>query len=243
MTERIEADLEKPQHACPSCEREFKRITDYPRVYVSSVSIATPDILPAAIPAWHREDLLEAPKEGWKRELVPQEVLTYFQAHPEEDSLIHADSYIYERPYTQTKRYEEDHNAQTIERSRQIDFYMRQFNYSPVIRKALESNIALQEYLDFLRQTTGLEVMTKSLFPNWDEALLPTFYRASAGQLIPGTDRLMLNIHEREENHLHQRAEIGIWTDGPNMGSGGGPTMIKLTTLGEIAYEGRINNP
>lgn len=69
---------EREPHVCPACEREFKEIQDYPKVFIASISVVTPDDVPAELPDWHSEDLLEAPKEGWRRKLVPAEVLEFF---------------------------------------------------------------------------------------------------------------------------------------------------------------------
>lgn len=45
--------------SCPTCERKFKELRDYPRVFIASVSAITSDEVPAEIPHWYKEDLLE----------------------------------------------------------------------------------------------------------------------------------------------------------------------------------------
>ncbi len=67
---------------CPTCDRRFEGIRDFPLVYVVGVSVIKPDEVPKAIPQWYEEDLLEKRMSGWNREIVPSEVLTYFNTNP-----------------------------------------------------------------------------------------------------------------------------------------------------------------
>lgn len=131
-------------YLCPTCEREFKELRDYPRVFIASVSVITPDEVPAEIPNnLYREDLLEAPNERLKRNLVPSEVLAYFLDHPDQYKLVHGDDYIYFRPVN-------------------LGRHSRQFNYARMIKMMLTDEM-WQKYLESLQQKVGQEVPTEEI--------------------------------------------------------------------------------
>lgn len=239
---------ERQPHICPACEREFKEIQDYPKVFVASVSIVTPDDVPSKIPAWYREDLLEAPKEGWGRELVSGEVLEYFRANPDQDSLAYSDSYIYHRPRNQTQEYrrQREVHPEMYDRAGVVsvggDRYERQFNHAPAMRVLLEQNAPLREYLESLQQMVGQEVPTREVFPKWQQHYFPSVFHVPSGLGVPNADRFLLRLSESEGRPTEYRvAEVGIWGDGPNMGSAGGPTIQRILPVGAFSYEGRVN--
>lgn len=245
-----EANQERQPHACPACEREFKEINDYPKVFIASVSVVTPSDVPAEIPNWYREDLLAAPKEGWRREFVPAEVLEYFNANPNEDKLAYSDSYIYHRPYNQTQKYrkqKEEHPEFYANRPGVVtiggDRYERKFNYSSTMKALLEQNGQLKEYLDSLKQKTGQEVPTKEIFPQWQQHHFPSVFKVPSGFGVPNSDKFLIRLSENEERATEYRvAEVGIWGNGPNMGSAGGPSIQRILSIGTLSYEGRVNH-
>jgi len=241
---------ERQLHICPACEREFKEIQDYPKVFIASVSVVTPDDVPAEIPHWRKEDLLEAPKDGWKRECVPSEVLEYFRANPDEDKLAYSDSYIYHRPYNQTQEYRRQREAhpEMYDRPGLVsaggDRYERQINHAPAMRALLEQNAPLREYLEGLQQMAGQEVPTREVFPKWQQQhYFPSVFQVPSGFGVPNADRFLLRFSEDEQSATEYRvAEVGIWGDGPNMGSAGGPTIQRILPIGVLDYEGRVNH-
>ena len=219
-------------HVCPACEREFKEIQDYPKVFVASVSVVTPDDVPAELPAWDREDLLEVPYAGWNREFVPYEVLEYFQANPDQDSLVHSDSYIYHRPYNQT-------HPEMYDRPGVVSAggycYERQFNQAPAVRALLEQNAPLREYLGSLQQMAGQEVSTKEVYPKWQQHYFPSVFHVPSGLAIPNADRFLLRLSESEDRPTEYRvAEVRIYSNGPSMGSVGGPTIQRVMSIGAL---------
>ena len=235
-------------HVCPACEREFKEIQDYPKVFVALVSVVTPDDVPAEIPHWWKEDLLAAPKDGWKRELVPGEVLEYFHANPDEDKVAYPDGYIYYRPYNQTQEYrrQRETHPEMYDRPGVVsvggDRYKRQFNYAPIVKAVLEQNEPLREYLSSLKQMTGQEVPIKELFPRWQQHYFPSVFHVPSGPGGPNADRLLLRLSESKERATEYRVtEVGIWGNGPNMGSAGGPTIKRILPIAVLNYEGRVN--
>jgi len=237
-----ESHPERQLDVCPTCEREFKGIQDYPSVFIVSVSLATPLDVPAEVPHWYKEDLLAAPKKGWRREFVPREVLTYFRRHPDENKLMHSDSYIYYRPFNQTQEYRRRREAHPEMYNKPGvvsvggDHYERQFNYASTIRALLAQNTPLSEYLVSLRQMVGQEVFTKEVFPEWQQDDFPGAFQ------IPHAYRLLLKLNEDKQNTAEYRvAEIGIWAEGPNRGRAGGPTITSILTIGALNYEGRVN--
>ena len=236
-------------HVCPACEREFKEIQDYPKVFVASVSIRTPDDVPAEIPHWWKEDLLEAPKDGWKRKLVPGEVLEYFRANPDEDKLAHSDSYIYHRPHNQTREYRRQREAhpEMYDRPGVVsaggDRYERRFNHAPAMKVLLEQNAPLREYLESLQQMAGQEVPTREVSPKWQQHYFPGVFHVPSGLGVPNANRFLLRLSESEDRPTGYRvAELGIWGDGPNMGSAGGPTIQRILSIGALNYEGRVSH-
>lgn len=241
---------EKQPHICPTCEREFKKITDYPKVFIASVSVITPADVPAEITYWGKEDLLvEAPEKGREQGLVPAEVLEYFRANPDEDKLVHSDSYIYHRPFCQTQEHRRQKEAHPERYNGSIkwvgeDHYKREFNYAPTIKALLEQNVPLKKYLESLQQMVGQEIPKRKVFPKWQQHYFPRGFQIPAGFGVPDADNLglLLRFSKEGRNTTEYRVyEIGIWGDGPSQGAGG-PTIIKILPIGALKYEGRINS-
>ena len=49
---------------CPCCERPFKELEDFPRVYVASATTIKSEDVPAELPHWWEESLLIEPKKS-----------------------------------------------------------------------------------------------------------------------------------------------------------------------------------
>lgn len=251
---------ERPIHCCPACDREFRGIADYPEVHVTSTTILRPQDVPLELPHWYGQDLLPKPREGWNRTLVPEEVLEYFHDHPNDDQLVHSDGYIYHRPYPETQEYRRQAEAYPEAHNRpgtiRVDEgrYMRHYNHAPAVRALLEQNDPLRRYLLSLQDAEGLIVATSNLFPDWEPDFAPGTYRipSESDDALSGRSRgrgrsrghrgYLLGIDEGQDQVTTSRvAEVGIWTDGPNMGSAGGPTIERVLTIAHINYEGRIH--
>lgn len=218
---------------CPTCERKFEKIEDFPLIHINSISILEPEKVPESIPSWYDEDLLEKKTKGWKREIVPAKVLAYFKENSDKDELIHSDGFIYKRPFEDTKEYKE---RQGNEAPKPIPpkFWKRSRNYSVIIKKIITENSRLTNYFKSLEQLVGKEVQRAQIFPKFkkDEYFRYTFE-------IPGTD-YNLGFSENKASKGIRKAKLIIMSQGPNLGSGGGPTLSGLLTVGKIEYEGRI---
>lgn len=223
-------------YQCPTCDRRFEEIRDFPLVYVIGVSIIKPDEIPKAISQWYEEDLLEKRKRGWNREIVPADVLTYFNTHPDEDELVHSDNFIYKRPLEDTKEFRKICGDRTPPSSHP-KFWRRSHNYAPTIRKLMEENQSVKQYFEALEQVVGQEIPTSRLLPNWEHDGYFRVYQ------IPNADGLALNLNESgKRTNGHRVSEINLFDKGPNMGSAGGPTLSKILQVGHIKYAGRVHH-
>ena len=217
---------------CPTCERKFEKIEDFPLIHINSVSILEPEKVPETIPSWYDEDLLEKKTKGWKREIVPAEVLAYFKENPDKDELIHSDSFIYKRPFEDTKEYKE-RDGNKVPQSNNPKFWKRSQNYSAIIKKLIEKS-RLTNYFKSLEQLVGKEVQRAQIFPKFEK---DEYFRCTFE--IPGTD-YNLGFSENKTRKGIRKAKLIIMGQGPNLGSAGGPTLSELLTVGKIEYEGRI---
>ncbi len=205
---------------CPTCDRKFEGIRDFPLVYVMEVSIIKPDQIPKAIPHWYTEDLLEKKSRDWNREIVPAEVLTHFKTHPDEDTLVHSDDFIYQRPYEDTKEFREVSGDGRQKQLKDPKFWKRRQNYAPAIKKIMEENQSVKQYFEGLEQVVGQEVPTSRLLPNWEQY----------GHLTLG-----LNESKQRTNE-YRVSEINLFGDGPR-----GDGLRQILQVGQIKYEGRIH--
>lgn len=208
---------------CPSCERDFKEIGDYPKVLIASVSVIKPDDVPAELPHWYQAPVFEKPKAGRKQELVPAEVLEYFRANPDKNKLVHSDSYIYLKDFNEGE-------------------YERQLNYAPTIRAMIEQNTPLREYMEFLQQMTGQEVSTREILPQWErDDYFPSYFQVPSEHDVPYSGRFLLRLREDEQGATEYRvAKVGIWVQDLNVGRAGGPRIRELLPIGSLNYEGRV---
>lgn len=209
---------EQDGHICPTCERKFEKIGDYPRVFIASVSLITPDEVPAEVPHQYIEDLLEAPKKGWNRKLVPPDVLAYFRDHQDQNKLVHTDDFIYHRPFNQGKEF----RAQRV--GFLADCYSRQFNYARMIKTMLTDEM-WQKYLVSLQQKVGQEVPT--------EEMTNPFY----------IGRFRIGLIERPETSEYLVSELGVWEEVQGGARYTDPVYHMLLPIGTIHYEGRLNQP
>lgn len=250
---------------CPMCERPFKRIQDYPLIYVASVTTLTPPEIPSRIPHWSSDRFTRLPTTHAFKKQLPPEVAQYFDAHPNEEQLIHSDSYIYET-IAETRRYQEN-MARFSGRFKDPELidereYLGRFNWSNTVKNILETNTPLKDYLESLKILVNHEIATSQLFPDWKRNRI---VGRDFGYIIPDNNDyvLMINLTEpgpeleegmnynevetRRKEYAERKktadllqADIGLWTHGPNLGSAGGPTFQMITSLGRIEYEGRV---
>ena len=248
---------------CPSCDRQFIRIQDFPIIYVASVSTLNPSDIPTELPHWWDTHFTKQPTTHAFKKQIPPEVAQFFESNPDEEKLVHSDSYIYKRPYLETRSYREELERFPNRFAKAIfiggDEYTGRFNWSPTVRGLLETSIPLRTYLAGLKQLVGSETRTNQLFPTgWERYTLTD---SEMGYILPDNNELqvylawpspegttMAEIDENKKTWGEQkragalwRADIGLWSDGPNLGSAGGPTIQRVVSLGQIEYEGRIN--
>jgi hypothetical protein len=249
---------------CPACERPFRAIQDFPRLYVASVTSITPEEVPAELPRWWGDiKLTKEPTTHMFKKQISPEVVEYFEAHPEEEKWVHADGYIYERPYQETKIFK-DQVERFPDRYKNTrltggDEYTARLNWAPIVRNLLQHSVPLRTYLDGLKRLVGTEVRAKQLSPsNWEQDSLMGM---NMGYILPDNNELQVYLTEQsaegdveeiaqQEKTLEAQkkagglwsADIGIWSQGPNFGSGGDPTIERVIRIGQIEYEGRINN-
>ena len=186
---------------CPTCERDFKTIKDYPKVYVASVSTITAEEVPTALPSWRDEKLEEEVSPGNHHPYVPYYVLKYFQEQSDQKELAHTDNYIYESPYPKIKEWEEQ-KITDPERYSNVHYsadWRRHFNWSSIVKSVLTTSTSLIDYLNKLKNLEGSEIPTNEIFPPWDQYHLPAIPAAPLGYKLSETESstLQFNLPDR----------------------------------------------
>lgn len=227
MTERKANNIsEKKTHLCPTCGREFENFSQFPTVDVLKVTIVDPNDVPLALPRFGvKEDLLSGPTEGWRREFVPAEVLSFFNENPNEGEFIHTDNYIYYKP----------EGGENIEERR---FYQRERNDAPAIKRLLEENSEVKAYLEGLKELEGKNLDVNNFYPyEWEtrDWGTTTFFRIPVIE-----EKLLLSLDEIDDLNSKDKKKrafcIKVWGGGPNMGSAGGPTLAHIFDLATVEY-------
>jgi hypothetical protein len=107
-------------------------------------------------------------------------------------------------------------------------------NLTPAIERAC-SKPTVQEYLSQLKSLVGKEVSPQALLPRFPPDRL--FHRA-----YPIEDTgIYISVDDSKPNDAGNRhAEVGVYSEGPNLGSAGGPTLQRLGAIAIVPYEGLI---
>jgi hypothetical protein len=111
--------------------------------------------------------------------------------------------------------------------------FSRGINRTPEIAAAYESQ-EVQSYLSSLEGYQGQEVSPAELAPQ----LKASGYFKWAYS-IPGT-KLYLSLSEGEPEGAERTCEVVFHGEGPNLGSGGGPTLQEYGRVAVIRYQGRL---
>lgn len=109
----------------------------------------------------------------------------------------------------------------------------------PVIKVFQEPE--MQEYLESLTTLVDQTVGTETLLPPFaKDRFFKNFYSIpySEGRLFIGMHDLKDENDEPVRTPLGSTATIELWTHGPNFGSAGGPTLMALTDIATITYQG-----
>jgi hypothetical protein len=109
-------------------------------------------------------------------------------------------------------------------------------NLTPEIEHACELAV-VRAYFDKLDRLVQQVIAPNELLPPWKA---DSYFRSTYP--LPGT-RLWLAIDESEEqNGEYRAATLDVLSEGPNMGSAGGPTLQVLGSLVRIEYEGVLDS-
>jgi len=111
-------------------------------------------------------------------------------------------------------------------------FSLLGINRTPEIAAAYESE-PLQKYFQALRSRERKLLSPHELLPR----LEPDAYFRSAYP-VPGT-RLYLTFSEATPRRADQISQVTCCSQGPNLGSAGGPTLQHLAAFASIHYQGR----
>ncbi len=220
---------------CPSCDRRFEGIVDFPLVKLVHVSVLNTTDVPAMLSHWYQDDLLEKEIRGWNRELVPTEVLAYFSTHPDIEEMAHSDGFVYGRPYEERKKLRGLFGTTP---SSTPQFWNRSLNYTPLVKRLLEDDTPVRAYFQALGHLVGQEVSPVSrVMPAWDYN--PHFHVYE----FPSEQRFSLSFDESPERvDGHRVSEINLRGPGPNRGRAGGTSLSTILKLGSIRYEGRVHS-
>jgi len=195
---------------CPTCEREFQRLDDYPLIYVASFDRME---IPADLkfPFYNRV-VFVGPNSEASNERPPEAVLDFFKGNKK------AEEFEYEG-WKWTKRGKWDtgsYNRQNLDQ-----------------RKIIIAS--LNPYLDDLEGLVGKEVPRAELLPQF-----PRDGYFSYSFKIPDTAYQLMFDEQGKTPAGLRITELRLMGEGPNFGSAGGPTIQSLAQVGKLGYEGRV---
>src|SRR3989338_1846757 len=170
-------------HACPSCEREFQNLTDFPLVYIVSASMIKEDGVPNKIKGDLSDPLLEKKTWGHDWAILPKEVLDYAKEHPTEDEFSFG-SYIYDRPLSPNT----------------IKTWSRYINYSSFVKDLLHDG-SVKDYIIYLEGLVSKEVKKSELMLNLPRGL--EFSDLHFGDDRPRTCKLNCEVQEGRQTFVH----------------------------------------
>ncbi|MBS3086897.1 hypothetical protein J4422_04310 [Candidatus Pacearchaeota archaeon] len=195
---------------CPTCEREFQGLQDYPLIYVAKferVEIPTDLVLP-----FYDAAIFVGPNSDAVNKRPPQEVLEFFKKNEREKGYVH------------------NGWKWSLKGKWDIGNYHReQPDQRPIVVAKLNP------YLETLDSLVGKEVEKSQLLPNFERE---GYFRYAFN--IPDTAYQLMFYEQEKTPVGLRIAELKLMGEGPNLGSAGGPTIQALAKIGHLEYEGRI---
>jgi len=215
---------------CPACEREFKGIEDFPRIYVVNFQREEfPEAVGGGMRTCYTEkggdyDVSGHDYSRIRTKKLPGEVLRLFRG-TEKDLLVH-DRILWEKE-----------NVEGLVDD--VRTYFSSEDITSKVREVYESP-ALQTYLDSLEGFVGRELSSEDFLPTWrrDEGYPSVFW-------LPERYAIEFIDKDRDDNvvgvcDVSLLKTYPLWY-GHNMMGGGRNPLVPLITLGTLTYEGRIN--
>jgi len=195
---------------CPTCERQFQELDDYPLIYVASFNRRG---IPADLKfPFYDFTLFIGPNSEAGSERPPAEVLGFFKQNK------------------RNKHLEYNGWKWTLEGKWEDGHYHRE---NPDQREIIVAS--LNPYLDSLEGFVGKEVLRSELLPQFPR---DRYFRYSFG--IPNTAYQLMFSEKGKTPAGLRIAELHLMGKGPNLGSAGGPTIRSLAQVGKLGYEGRV---
>lgn len=208
---------------CPSCNRVFYNITDFPKIHLLEFLRTNSEDIPKNIHGTKTINLFE--ENEHKAYRVPNNVLRYFRQNPDKREMV-TSKYIY--------TFHPEKDAPYANK----DIYRRRLNYTTIIKKLLSDNLSLKKYFGRLESIVGKTIPMSRLFPNWEK----TLQMGSIGQayIIPkskadtgdNNNQLVLGFTEDKEDKRNNCRECDV-----SVFYGGGPCFNNIK-VGDIKYKG-----
>ena len=196
---------------CPCCKRVFKRLEDYPIIYLHKFERAEIPI-DSIFPFEDFESFI-ASNTSLGNKIAPQEVINFFNHE------LNAEKFWYQDWEWKIERIEGDrHNIYRRTNPNQKDIIITKIN----------------PYLNKLESLVGKEVILKEILPDFDKN---NYFKFSFD--IPDTD-YCLALNEEKYSNDFRISKIEILGEGINLGSGGGPTLTNLCEVGKLTYKGKV---
>jgi len=195
---------------CPTCEREFQSLDDYPLIYIASFNRGSIPV-DLKFPFYDRT-IFVGPNSKVDNERPPVEVLDFFKHNRE------------------AKQFEYNDWKWTLEGKWENGRYNRE---NPDQREIIIAR--LNPYLEFLDSLVGREVPKEDLLPQFPR----NDWFGYSFNIPDTTYQLMFDEQGKTPAGL-RIAEFQLMGEGPNLGSAGGPTIQRLAKVGHLEYEGRL---
>lgn len=209
---------------CPSCERQFEWMGDFPLVYVKEVSLVKPENVPSSVPSLRVSGYVR--EEG-----APREVVDSFRAEPLREEVAHSDGFVYSIYKMLGAACELGPVG--------VTFAMHK-NLAPHIRGVLEHNDGMRAYLHSLEDAVGREVSRAEVIPAWEQIPFIRSYVFA----IPDERDVQLAFAGGASEFAEGAGDRdkGLTTLYFSERSRGDPGPLTLIQIGNIAYEGRVRN-
>ncbi|HLC78512.1 MAG TPA: hypothetical protein VJH92_05280 [Candidatus Nanoarchaeia archaeon] len=212
---------------CPSCERNFENLEDYPLVYISEFSRAkTPEyvIFPLDIKHFYHPKrefahLQDDEKRGvttFGRNYIDSSIIKEMNRAKIDHGKNHVviDGYVYRRTKVSNEGYDKAPDL------------------TPKVLIALEK---IDSYLSGLESSVGKEVSSLQILPRFEK---DDYFKES--YKIPKSDFYLLLHDKKAQKEDLGQTDFSLWLLGLNLGSAGGPALTKLCDIARLKYEGRI---
>ena len=210
------------EHKCPTCERTFEGISDYPLVYVAKferLNIPSGVVLPD-----HSPEIYVGPNSKCGNERPPQEVLDFFKGHKRAENFEH-------EGYTWHRQGNWDSGSYYRSRKDANEFIVAQ----------------LAPYFDTLEGLVGKEVPRTEVLPKFGDVryghcrIPDTSYDLNLQELDGGWGRQMLEQEKLQVPDLKTTQPTRKLAFVITQSDGGSISVVHfLATVGGLAYEGRV---